>query len=88
MGGHRNPARCRDSFQCLAAVLSREFKRLRVAIIVAALVMVASIIFINARLKNIDKLRLRYGDSWSQHAALNRSLDAERQSLEGSDQCS
>lgn len=33
--------------------------------------------------KNIAKLRARYGDKFSQAAALNRDLDKERKALEG-----
>jgi NTP pyrophosphatase (non-canonical NTP hydrolase) len=33
--------------------------------------------------KNIDKLRARYGDKFSQAAALTRDLDKERKALEG-----
>jgi NTP pyrophosphatase (non-canonical NTP hydrolase) len=33
--------------------------------------------------KNIAKLRARYGDKFTQHAALNRDLDKERRALEG-----
>lgn len=32
--------------------------------------------------KNIAKLKARYGDKFSQHAALNRDLAAERETLE------
>jgi len=32
---------------------------------------------------NIDKLKKRYGDKFTEHAALNRDLDAERKILEG-----
>jgi len=33
--------------------------------------------------KNIEKLRARYGDKFSEDAALNRDLDKEREILEG-----
>lgn len=33
--------------------------------------------------KNIAKLKARYGDKFTQHAALNRDLDKERDVLEG-----
>ncbi len=33
--------------------------------------------------KNIAKLKARYGDKFTAHAALNRDLDAERRALEG-----
>ena len=33
--------------------------------------------------KNIDKLRARYGDKFTQAAALTRDLDKERKALEG-----
>jgi NTP pyrophosphatase (non-canonical NTP hydrolase) len=33
--------------------------------------------------KNIDKLKARYGDKFTQAAALNRDLDKERRALEG-----
>jgi NTP pyrophosphatase (non-canonical NTP hydrolase) len=33
--------------------------------------------------KNIAKLKARYGDKFTQAAALNRDLDAERRALEG-----
>ncbi len=33
--------------------------------------------------KNIAKLKARYGDKFTQHAALNRDLDKERRALEG-----
>lgn len=32
---------------------------------------------------NIDKLKKRYGEKFTEHAALNRDLDAERKILEG-----
>ena len=33
--------------------------------------------------KNIAKLKARYGDKFTSHAALNRNLEAERRALEG-----
>ena len=33
--------------------------------------------------RNIDKLKVRYPDKFTQHEALNRNLDEERKTLEG-----
>lgn len=76
---------CADVMQLESAAAAGEDDLVEIQVISSCIAATAKILGVSledAMDRNIAKLKLRYGDKFSEHAALNRDLDAERAVLE------